>query len=94
MQAHCDKAKLSEALQEIIAVVPSSSMIPVLNNILLNVNKDKLVLTASDLEIGLTIIIECESEDELKTTVPAKLFAEIIKNFPEERITLDFQTDQ
>ena len=93
MQAHCDKAKLSEALQEIIAVVPSSSMIPVLNNILLNVNKDKLVLTASDLEIGLTIIIECESEDELKTTVPAKLFAEIIKNFPEERITLDFQTD-
>ncbi len=87
----CNKNQLSEALQEIIHVVSSSTMIPVLNHVLLRITKDSMELTGSDLEISLLSRISCVAEEELQAAVPAKLFADIIKSMTEEELSLDFQ---
>jgi DNA polymerase-3 subunit beta len=93
MQVQCNKVELSLALQELSTVVPASTMIPVLNNVMVSIEDGSLSLTSSDLEIGLTINMNCEASESITTTVPAKLFAEIVRSFPEEKIKMDFQTN-
>jgi len=81
---------LSDALQEIVSVVPSSTMIPILNNILMSIQDGKMRITGSDMEISLSVEINCSSDSDITTTVPAKLFSEIIKNMQEETIKMEF----
>jgi len=93
MQVQCNREELSLALQELTAVVPTSTMIPVLNNVLIDIHDGNLNLVSSDLEIGLTININCQAGESIITTVPAKLFAEIVRSLEESTITMEIQPD-
>jgi DNA polymerase-3 subunit beta len=90
MKIECKRVDLNDALQEIVSVVPSSTMIPILNNVMLTVEGAKMTITGSDMEISLAIEIPCTAESDFSTTVPAKLFSDIVKTISEETITLDF----
>jgi DNA polymerase-3 subunit beta len=90
MIIQCKKADLSTVLQEMISVIPSSSLVPILNCFLFTVETDRITIAASDLEIGLTSQIECQSEETLKIAIPAKLLTDIVKNMDEELIKLEF----
>ena len=93
MQVQCNKDELSLVLQELTSVVPTTTMIPVLNNILVDINDGNLNLVSSDLEIGLTINIPCKADSNITTTVPGKLFAEIVRSLNEPIVTMEVQTD-
>lgn len=93
MQVQCNKEELSLALQELTAVVPGSTMLPILNNILVDIHNGNLNLVSSDLEIGLTINISCKAEESITTTVPGKLFAEIVRSLGEPTVTMEIQTE-
>jgi DNA polymerase-3 subunit beta len=90
MKIECKRLELNESLQEIVSVVPSSTMIPILNNVLLAVEGNKMSITGSDMEISLTVELSCTAESDFITTVPAKLFADIVKSVTEDVITLEF----
>jgi DNA polymerase III subunit beta len=91
MIVKCSRVQLSEALQEMISVVPSSSMIPVLNHILFRLGQDTIEMTGSDLEISLVTRLSCSSAGEMKTAIPAKLFADIVKSMTEDELSLEFE---
>ncbi len=83
---------LSENLEKKIAfvnhAVSNRSQLPVLLNFLLVAKKGKLFISATDLEIGIETSIPANIEEEGGTTVPAKLFFDLLTNIPRGKITL------
>ena len=90
MKIECKRNELNDALQEVVSVVPSSTMIPILNNVLLTTEGNVMKITGSDMEISLEVELPCISEGDFSTTVPAKLFSDIVKSVNEENLTLEF----
>ena len=68
------------------------SQLPILQNILVETDKDKLKISSTDLEIGIEVYIPSNIEEEGEVTIPAKTFIELINSISEESITL--QTDK
>jgi len=58
MKIRCPKEPLLAALQTAAAVVPSRSPKPVLTNVRLEATRDSVVLSATDLEVGIRIELE------------------------------------
>lgn len=83
---------LSENLQQklpfLMRIISQRSQLPILLNFLLEVKNGKIKISATDLEIGAQIEIPANVEKEGKTTVPAKVFSELIGSLPQEKITL------
>jgi DNA polymerase III subunit beta len=69
------------------AVSPKSQL-PVLQNILLEAKGDKLRLSSTDLEIGIEAFVPCKIDEEGETTVPARLFTELVNSLTDEVVTL------
>jgi len=63
------------------AINPKTTL-PILANILMEISKDNLALTATDLDIGITSNIQVKAGTEGAITVPAKKFFDIIKELP------------
>ncbi len=81
-------------LQAVSRVVSSKSTIPILDNILFELEGGKLTVTASDLESTMvTSLMLDNSEGEGAIALPAKILLETLKKFPEQPITLDISID-
>ena len=79
---------LYKALQKIINVIPSKTTIDILYNILLNAEKNKLKMTATDLEITQISWCKCDVLEEGSTVLPGKLLADILREMPNTKLTL------
>lgn len=73
--------------------LPTNSQIPILSNILLVAKKDGLLLKATDLELGIEVLIPAKIETEGATTVPGKEFVEVINSLPKDKIVLELVKD-
>jgi S-adenosylmethionine hydrolase len=62
---------LYKELQNLGGVINSSNTIPILDNFLFNIDKNKLKITSSDLESSMTSEIEIDSIKEIKDIKPA-----------------------
>ena len=67
----------------------SNLTLPILNNILINLKKDILELSSTNLEIGLSVFIPVEMEKEGKITVPGKIFSDFISSLPDGDVKLE-----
>lgn len=83
---------LSENLQKklpfLTRIISQRSQLPILLNFLLEVKNGKARISATDLEIGAQIEIPANVEKEGETTVPAKIFSELLGSLPQEKISL------
>ncbi|HEX8964993.1 MAG TPA: DNA polymerase III subunit beta [Patescibacteria group bacterium] len=79
---------LQKKLSFVNHAISSRVQLPILSNFLLETREDSLVISATDLEIGIETIVPVQVEEKGSTTVPAKLFTELINALPEEKITL------
>lgn len=73
--------------------LPTNSQVPILSNILLIAKKDGLLLKATDLELGVEILIPAKIESEGATTVPGKEFIEVLNSLPKDKIVLELVKD-
>ena len=83
-----DKKALVQALTIIHSVVEKRNTLQILSNALLNVENNKLILKATDLEVSIETFIPIESKETGKVTVSAKNFLEIIKELPDQEIKI------
>ncbi|MFK5983886.1 MAG: DNA polymerase III subunit beta [Pseudomonadota bacterium] len=79
---------IRELLLEPLSVLNSISTsknlsFPILSNILFSINEDKLVLSATDLEVELSVTILNRSDSTGNFTIPCRKFYDIVKKFPE-----------
>jgi DNA polymerase-3 subunit beta len=70
---------LHKALSKIISVVPSKSTLPILENVLFELTGHELRLTASDLEISMTVALQVGGEEDGRVAVPAKKLNETLR---------------
>lgn len=83
---------LAENLQKKLSftthAVSSRIQLPILSNVLIEAKEGSLVISATDLEIGIEAHIPATIEEEGATTVPARLFLEFVTNLPQDKVSL------
>lgn len=83
--------ELQKFLSFVNHAVSSRGQLPILLNILLEAKKNHLQISGTDLEIGIQVTLAANVSEEGATTVPAKIFSELIASLPNEPITLYLQ---
>lgn len=85
---------LLNRLQTIGKVIASKNAMSILDNFLMEINGNKLTLTASDLETTISSSIDIEDTgDNIAIALPAKLLTETLKEFAEQPLTFDINTE-
>ena len=83
-----DKMKLSAAVQATESVVNDRATLPILSNLLLQLHGSTLSITGTDLDIGISCELSVRGLEDGGLTVPAKKLSEIIKELPNETVTI------
>ncbi|MFC1647376.1 DNA polymerase III subunit beta [Patescibacteria group bacterium] len=73
MKVFCDQKDLSYALNTVNKAISPNNTLPVLNNILLKAENKKLYLSATNLELAISLFIDADVRNEGSITVPARL---------------------
>jgi DNA polymerase-3 subunit beta len=89
MKFSCKQNTFSKYLNIVSRIVSSKPGLPILNNVKFKTNKGKLLITATDLEIGISTWIEADVKSEGEITVPAKQLAEFINSIPNEKVDVE-----
>lgn len=79
---------LNRALAAVSRVASNKTSLPVLSNILLRTEKNRLVIAATNLEIASVYFIGAKVSKEGTLTVPARLVSEFVSNLPKDNIDL------
>lgn len=74
--------ELLKVLTKAAGVIPSKSILPILENYLLDLSKDNLKITATDLEVSLSTSLLVKGEENGKIAIPAKRVMETIRALP------------
>ncbi len=83
---------LARGLSVVSRAVSTRSTLPVLANVLLRTEDAGLKLTATNLEIGITYWVPGKIDSDGATTVPARLFTDLVGSLPSsERVDLELQ---
>lgn len=80
---------LKDALSFSHHAVSSRSALPVLLNFLLEVKDGELIVSATDLELGIRAVVPAKIEKEGEVTVNAKTFFDLINSINEKKIELE-----
>ena len=89
MRLSLTQENLNRALASVGRVVSTRASLPVLSNVLIATDGNRLRLSATNLEIGINYWIGSKIDQEGSLTVPARLFAEFVSNLPHGNIELD-----
>lgn len=88
------RSKLFKAVQAIGGVITPSNTMPILEDFLFEVSDDKLSITASNLETTMVASIQPDMvEGSGSVTIPARLFIDAIKNFPDIPLSFNISED-
>lgn len=79
---------LKKGLSIVQNIIGKNLTLPILNNILLTVEKKRLKLVATDLEIAIVHFTSCKVDKEEEITIPAKLFSDLINNIPNKKVEI------
>ena len=83
MKLTIERAALLKALAHVQSVVERRNTIPILSNVLLNAQKGKLTLSATDMDLAVTESIEATATKTGSVTAPAHTMYEIVRKLPD-----------
>lgn len=78
---------LLKQLQHIAGVVNVNTVLPILEDFLFEVGKDKLTVVATDLETVMRVQVDIEAKDSGKVCIPARILLESLKNLADQPLT-------
>lgn len=80
-------AALLKQLQQISGVINSNTVLPILEDFLFEIDKNKLTVVATDLETVMKVHLDVEAKESGKVCIPAKILMDSLKNIPEQPLT-------
>ncbi len=93
MKLSITKSELAKALARVQSIAEKRNTMPILANVLIEAGKDsrggEVRVSATDLEVGITGTHPSDVAAEGSVTVGARKFFEIVRELPEEVITLE-----
>jgi len=90
MEFTISKADLVRELSLSQGVVEKKTTIPILSNILLEANNDRISLTATDLELGIRCSCPAKVKKEGSGTIPARKLLDYVRLLPDADLTVKF----
>ncbi|MEO9144477.1 MAG: DNA polymerase III subunit beta [Ginsengibacter sp.] len=79
--------QLLKHVQQINGVISSNTVLPILEDFLFEIDKNKLTIVATDLETVMKIHMDIEAKDSGKVCIPGKILVDSLKNIPEQPLT-------
>lgn len=89
MKLVVNKDVILEALQNVQSIVGTRTTLPVLYNVYWRADKEKLALTATDLEVSVRTSAEAKISRTGGTTLPARRVFSILRELPANEIEID-----
>lgn len=89
MKMIAQQENLKRALAQVSRVVPGKPVLPILGNVLIAAEGDKVRLTATDLSVGITVWLGAQVDVEGVALVPAGLIADVVGGLPNDKVTLE-----
>ena len=84
---------LLKNLNAINGVITSNPIIPILDNVLFEIENGNLLITASDLQTSVMVEIQVESKGDGSVAIPAKILIDTLKNLPEQPVTFSIDDE-
>jgi DNA polymerase III subunit beta len=91
MKLVCAQSDLSTRLSLLSRVVPSNPSNPVLANVLLIAETDRLGLAVFDLSLGMQVWIPAQTTETGSITLPARFFNDIVSRLPNAPIEISVE---
>ena len=82
-------SQLLKQLQHIAGVINANTVLPILEDFLFEVEKNKLNVVATDLETVMRIQLDIEAKDTGKVCIPAKILIDSLKNIADQPLTFN-----
>lgn len=84
----------SKALTVSSRFASTKAQLPVLSNILLATKKNKLIVSATNLELSISISLGAKVEKEGEITIPAKVISDLVNNLASGSLNLSSEKEQ
>jgi DNA polymerase-3 subunit beta len=91
MKLQVTQENLNRALSSVARIASSRGTLPILANVLIKTSKNRLSLSATNLEVAITHFIGAKVGDGGAITVPARLMQDFIGSLPEGVINLELE---
>ncbi len=79
---------LLKKLQQISGVINANTVLPILEDFLFEIEKNKLTIVATDLETVMKVHMEITSSETGKVCIPAKILLDSLKNIPDQPLAI------
>ncbi len=89
MKFKTEKSNLLTGIQTVQNIITTRAALPILSNILIETQENRLVLTATDLDVGISCVIPVDVQEAGAITIPAKRFGDIIKELPGDSVEIN-----
>lgn len=89
MKFNCLQQSLANSLSIVGRAVPSRTTMPILNNVLLEAQQDKLKLAATNTELSIIHWMRAHTEQEGIFTIPARNFTDLVNSLPNDQVDLE-----
>jgi DNA polymerase-3 subunit beta len=89
MKLTCEKKLFEDAVAAAGRAINPRSPLPILSHLLIEANPGVVKLTATDLDVGVSITVEAEVSEPGSVTCPARLMGEIVSKLPAGRVELE-----
>ncbi len=93
MKFRITKEAFQSGLTQVLSVVNARVTLPILSNVLLEAREGELVLTTTDLDVGIIGRVAAEVEKTGTVTLPARKLSTIIRELPDAEISVTVDKD-
>lgn len=89
MKFIASSTSLLKQLQQINGVINANTVLPILEDFLFEINKNRLTVVATDLETVMKIHMDIEAKDNGRVCIPARILMDTLKNLPDQPLTFN-----
>ncbi len=86
--------KLLASLQSVCGIVEKRNTLPILANVYLEKEGDRLTLLGSDIDIQITTHVTTESSEHVTLTVAARKLQDVLRSLPAGEVNLTFEDNR
>jgi len=86
-------SELVKNVSNISGVIAPNPLVPILENFLFELDKNSLIVTASDMQTVMVADLMVDSSDSVSVAIPGKLLMDTLKSLPEQPITVSISNE-
>jgi DNA polymerase-3 subunit beta len=89
----CEKNILQDAINTVQKATSSKTTYPILEGILIKAVDDRIILTATDLDLGIETFVQADVHQNGSIVLNSKLFGEFVRKLPNDEITIKIENN-